>query len=181
MPKIKYTELYLIFSLMYVKKFTSFCRALKKMHTKENWFFFSASRCRIINVTKLVAFVNVTVLLWLQSSSLLKKLVSIKSHCRWHPVAYRLIRVRCLPACVDWHCGVYETVRCPSVRLSVPTSPAAAACGGFAAVGMAVLSINQWSIGHSTARSSKCGQCRVFSLRRLLNTDLFTSERRCRS
>jgi len=30
---------------MYVKKFTSFCRVLKKMHTKENWLLFSASRC----------------------------------------------------------------------------------------------------------------------------------------
>ena len=29
---------------MYVKKFTSFCRVLKKMHTKENWLLFSASR-----------------------------------------------------------------------------------------------------------------------------------------
>ena len=25
---------------MYVKKFTSFCQVVKKMHTKENWFFF---------------------------------------------------------------------------------------------------------------------------------------------
>jgi len=25
-------------SLIYVKKFTSFCQVLKKMHTKENWF-----------------------------------------------------------------------------------------------------------------------------------------------
>ena len=31
---------------MYVKKFTSFCQALKKMHTKENWFLFSALRSR---------------------------------------------------------------------------------------------------------------------------------------
>jgi len=26
---------------MYVKKITSFCQVLKKMHTKENWFLFS--------------------------------------------------------------------------------------------------------------------------------------------
>jgi len=32
---------------MYVKKSTSFCQALEKMHTKEKWFFFSASRCRL--------------------------------------------------------------------------------------------------------------------------------------
>jgi len=36
--KIEYTELWLILPLMYVKKFTSFCQVLKKMHTKENWF-----------------------------------------------------------------------------------------------------------------------------------------------
>jgi len=28
-----------------MKKFTSFCQVLKEMHTKENRFFFSASRC----------------------------------------------------------------------------------------------------------------------------------------
>jgi len=28
---------------MYVKKFTSFCEVLKMMHTKENWFLFSAT------------------------------------------------------------------------------------------------------------------------------------------
>ena len=33
--KTKYTELKLILSLMYVKKFTSFCRALKKMTQKK--------------------------------------------------------------------------------------------------------------------------------------------------
>jgi len=31
---------------MYAKKITSFCQVLKKMHTKENWFLFSASPCR---------------------------------------------------------------------------------------------------------------------------------------
>jgi len=36
----KYPGLYLILSLMYVKKFTSFCQVLKKMHKKENWFLF---------------------------------------------------------------------------------------------------------------------------------------------
>jgi len=30
---------------MYVKKFTSFCQILKRMHTKENWFLFYTSRC----------------------------------------------------------------------------------------------------------------------------------------
>jgi len=30
---------------MYVKKFISFCQVLKKMHTKGNWFLFSASHC----------------------------------------------------------------------------------------------------------------------------------------
>jgi len=29
-----------------MKKFSSFCGALKEMHTKENWFHFSASQCR---------------------------------------------------------------------------------------------------------------------------------------
>jgi len=33
--------------LMYVKKITSFCQVLKKMHAKEDWFVFSASRCRM--------------------------------------------------------------------------------------------------------------------------------------
>ena len=33
-------------SVMYVKKITSFCQALENMHTKENWFLFSASRYR---------------------------------------------------------------------------------------------------------------------------------------
>ena len=42
---IKYTELYLILSLMYVKQIHQFLSSIKKMHTKENWFFFSASRC----------------------------------------------------------------------------------------------------------------------------------------
>jgi len=42
--KIKYTKMYLIITVMYVKKITSFCQVLKKMHAKENWFF-SASRC----------------------------------------------------------------------------------------------------------------------------------------
>jgi len=45
--KIKHTVLYLIdllsLGLMYVKNFTSFCQVLKKMHAKENWFFFSVS------------------------------------------------------------------------------------------------------------------------------------------
>ena len=40
--KIKYTELWLsdllFLGLLYVKKFTSFCQVLNKMHTKENWF-----------------------------------------------------------------------------------------------------------------------------------------------
>ena len=36
--------MYLIITVMYVKKITSFCQVLKKMHAKENWFF-SASRC----------------------------------------------------------------------------------------------------------------------------------------
>jgi len=38
--KIKYTKMYLIITVMYVKKITSFCQVLKKMHAKENWFFF---------------------------------------------------------------------------------------------------------------------------------------------
>jgi len=38
--KIKYTELYLILSLMYVKKIHQFLLSIKKMHTKENRFFF---------------------------------------------------------------------------------------------------------------------------------------------
>jgi len=42
--KIKYMELNLIRSLMHVTKFTTFSHVLK-MHTKENWFFFSASQC----------------------------------------------------------------------------------------------------------------------------------------
>jgi len=32
---------------MYVKKITSFCQVLKKMHTKEHWFLFSASWCTL--------------------------------------------------------------------------------------------------------------------------------------
>jgi len=47
--KTKYTELYLIdklfLGLMYAKKITRFCQVVKKMHTKENWFLFTASRC----------------------------------------------------------------------------------------------------------------------------------------
>jgi len=35
---------------MYVKKIISFCHILKKMHTKENWFLFSASRCICIYI-----------------------------------------------------------------------------------------------------------------------------------
>ena len=32
---------------MCVKKLTSFCQVLNKMHSKENWFLFSASRCTV--------------------------------------------------------------------------------------------------------------------------------------
>jgi len=50
--KIKYMELYLIdllsLGLMYVKKNQQFLRSTgTKMHTKENWFRFSASRCML--------------------------------------------------------------------------------------------------------------------------------------
>jgi len=33
---------------MYVKKLTSFYEVIKKMHTKENWFLFSASWCIVM-------------------------------------------------------------------------------------------------------------------------------------
>jgi len=33
----------------YIQKITSFCQVLKEMHTKENWFLFSASRCSTRN------------------------------------------------------------------------------------------------------------------------------------
>jgi len=45
--KIKRTELWLIFSLMYVEKVHQILSSIKKMHTKENWFPFSVSQCRI--------------------------------------------------------------------------------------------------------------------------------------
>ena len=45
--KIKRTELWLIFSLMYVEKVHQFLSSIKKMHTKENLFPFSASQCTI--------------------------------------------------------------------------------------------------------------------------------------
>ena len=97
---------------MYVKKFTSFCQALKKMHTKENWFLF-----------------------------LLHSVVC--------------------------EAGSIETVERPSVRLSVPShqSPAAAACGGFAAEHPANRRY-RWTAGagaQQQRRRGRCGQCRVDS------------------
>jgi len=57
---------------------------------------------------------------------------------------------------------------CPSVCLSqLPT--AAAACGRFAAVGPAD---RRYLSSSSTAVSSKCEQCHVYSRRRKLNIDL---------
>jgi len=58
--KIKYTKFYLIdlhsSGLMCVKIFISFCQVLKKMHTKENWFLFSASLCRITGIHLLIIY-----------------------------------------------------------------------------------------------------------------------------
>jgi len=38
------------------QKFASFCQVLKKMPAKENWFLFSASRCRTDKVVKILKF-----------------------------------------------------------------------------------------------------------------------------
>jgi len=52
--RIKYTELYLIdllsLGLMYVEKIHQFLSSTEKMHTKENWFLFSASRCTVADI-----------------------------------------------------------------------------------------------------------------------------------
>ena len=40
------------------EKLTSFCQVLKKMHTKENWFLFSASHCTIKSFSALTLFVG---------------------------------------------------------------------------------------------------------------------------
>jgi len=66
----------------------------------------------------------------------------------------------------EWY-DVRPSVR-PSVHLS--DSPAAAACGGFAAVGPEI-SIDCYAQQHDARQI--CGQCRVFSWRRKLNRDLF--------
>ena len=39
-------------------KFTSFCPVLKKMHSKENWFLFSASRCCLQILTQYLATID---------------------------------------------------------------------------------------------------------------------------
>ena len=75
----------------------------------------------------------------------------------------------------------YVTVRfpfaCLSVCLSVPSIPtAAAACGGFAArrpASRRYRSIAARRVYSSTAVSSKCEQCHVYSRRRRLDTDLY--------
>jgi len=73
--------------------------------------------------------------------------------------------------------------------LSAPSCTAAAACGGFAAVGSAAGDIDRQRLvagaqqqrrhsrGRSTALSSKCEQCQVYSRRRMLNTDLCNVEK----
>ena len=66
----------------------------------------------------------------------------------------------------------------PSVRPSVPSSTAAAACGGFAAERPAGRTYRSTAAGaqqqlrRSTALSSKCGQCHVDSRGTRLNADL---------
>ena len=80
---------------------------------------------------------------------------------------------------------VYAAVRCPSVRLSVPfarcISVRRVCCCG---PGGCEISIDCCTAGaaaargRSTARSSKCGQCHVFSVRRKLNTDLLSEIKR---
>ena len=76
-----------------------------------------------------------------------------------------------------------DTSVCISLCLSILSCAAAAACGGFAAVGLAdgrypstaagAQQQPRRSTGRSTALSSKCEQCHVYSRRRRLNADLF--------
>ena len=44
--KIKYTGIVAYTFLNICEKIHQFLLSIKKMHTKENWFFFSASQCR---------------------------------------------------------------------------------------------------------------------------------------
>jgi len=81
---------------------------------------------------------------------------------------------------------VYVTVQCPSVRLSVPSIDSSNVAGGFAAELPASRRYRATAFGYgavyylgaqqrrhrSTVLNSKCGQCRVDSRRRMLNTDL---------
>ena len=66
-----------------------------------------------------------------------------------------------------WSHGIYETVRCPSVCVS--HSPAAAACGGFAAVGPA----DRRHRSTAAAAAGECEQHHVGSVCRHMNTNLF--------
>jgi len=51
--------LYLFTVLNVCEKITSFCRALKEMYTKENWFLFSSSRCRYLQRISSACYVHV--------------------------------------------------------------------------------------------------------------------------
>ena len=51
MPKLKYTELYLIFSLLYVKKFTSFGQVLERCTQKKiGSIFLLRGTCRCVHI-----------------------------------------------------------------------------------------------------------------------------------
>ena len=76
-----------------------------------------------------------------------------------------------------WHClhsmrsRLCVTVRCPSV---VPIRPLQQCAAGLLLWARRVGDIDDCStIGAAATRSSKCGQCHVYSWRRKLNTDLY--------
>jgi len=79
------------------------------------------------------------------------------------------------PCVYSMRSRVYETVRCPSVRLSVYPSMGPqqqTRCCRFAAVGPAAGDVDR--LLQQRRAAGECGQCHVYRKRRKLNTDFFT-------
>jgi len=78
--KIKYTGIVAYTFLNICEKIHQFLLSIKKMHTKENWFLFSASQCRTFIYVTYIYRERQTVCHSLSSSSCLNKIFQILIH-----------------------------------------------------------------------------------------------------
>ena len=65
---------------MYVKEVTSFCQVLKKVHTKENWSFFSASWCIQIHTHRVSHRLTFRNMIWRLSVMANNQVTSVQLH-----------------------------------------------------------------------------------------------------